>query len=173
MTKPLKTWQLNRLASGYQIVNDAQSYPCLIGADGLIQHSAKREGDNKTPCGTWLLSAVFFRADRIAPPKTDLPCYPISPSMGWCDDAASIDYNSLVVLPHAARCEELYREDSSYDIVVTTSHNQNPVVTALGSAIFVHCIAKGKTNTAGCVALQRDSLLALLRSANTTTCLVI
>ena len=45
-------------------------------------------------------------------------------------------------------------------------YNDDPVVTGHGSAIFLHCTAAGKTNTAGCVAVYQADLAVLIESAS-------
>ena len=44
--------------------------------------------------------------------------------------------------------------------------NDAPPIAGRGSAIFLHCIADGKTSTAGCVAVERDDLITLLGHAD-------
>jgi L,D-peptidoglycan transpeptidase YkuD (ErfK/YbiS/YcfS/YnhG family) len=50
-----------------------------------------------------------------------------------------------------------------YDIVVVLDHNRVPRVRGAGSAIFMHVAGPGYPPTAGCIALQREHLLRLLR----------
>ncbi|MFZ9135753.1 MAG: hypothetical protein ACO208_07505, partial [Candidatus Puniceispirillaceae bacterium] len=50
----------------------------------------------------------------------------------------------------------------AYDLVVMLGFNDAPPVAGRGSAIFLHCIAEGKTSTAGCVAIERAALLQLM-----------
>jgi L,D-peptidoglycan transpeptidase YkuD (ErfK/YbiS/YcfS/YnhG family) len=54
------------------------------------------------------------------------------------------------------------RADGVYDIVVPLGFNDGPIVPGRGSAIFLHVARDGYTPTAGCVALARDDLLAML-----------
>ena len=46
----------------------------------------KKEGDKKTPKGTFEIENLYFRKDRIKKPKTLLKCIKIKNDMGWCDD---------------------------------------------------------------------------------------
>ena len=66
--------------------------------------------------------------------------------MGWCDDIKSKQYNKLVSFPFKYRAEKLYKKDSSYDIIIVTSHNTNPVKKGKGSAIFIHASKKAYTH---------------------------
>lgn len=141
--------------------------PCVFGRCGL--NADKREGDHTTPIGTFSLRRVLFRPDRMkVPPLTGLPTAQLCSSDGWCDDPAHHDYNTRVTLPHPARCESLWREDSSYDIIVVVGYNDLPPKPGLGSAIFMHIAhrcedgSSGFRPTEGCVALSAHDLLAVL-----------
>jgi L,D-peptidoglycan transpeptidase YkuD (ErfK/YbiS/YcfS/YnhG family) len=138
---------------------------CAIGRGGAIEAADKREGDGATPLGCWPFRRVFFRADRLAAPATRLSAIAIQPDMGWCDDPGSPHYNCLVALPFLASHERMWREDSLYDVVVELGYNDDPAVPGLGSAIFLHVATPDFGPTEGCVATDRDSLLALLAAA--------
>lgn len=133
---------------------------CAIGRGGI--RPDKREGDGGTPVGAFPLRRLLYRPDRLAPPATALPAGAIAPDDGWCDDPAHPDYNRPVRLPFAAGHEVLWREDAIYDLIVVLGHNDDPPVPGLGSAVFLHVAKSGYEPTAGCVALARDDLLALL-----------
>ena len=60
----------------------------------------------------------------------------------------------------------MWRDDGAYDLVVMLGLNDAPPIAGRGSAIFLHCIADGKTSTAGCVAVERDDLITLLGHAD-------
>jgi L,D-peptidoglycan transpeptidase YkuD (ErfK/YbiS/YcfS/YnhG family) len=137
---------------------------CALGRAGI--GAQKREGDGATPIGAFVLRRVFYRADRMPPPQTVLPCQGITPSDGWCDAPNDPAYNRLVALPYPASTETLWRDDHLYDLLVVLGHNDNPVVPGQGSAIFLHLASPDYAPTAGCVALGRDDLLAVLREAD-------
>ena len=46
----------------------------------------KKEGDKKTPKGTFEIENLYFRKDRIKKPLTLLKCIEIKKNMGWCND---------------------------------------------------------------------------------------
>jgi L,D-peptidoglycan transpeptidase YkuD (ErfK/YbiS/YcfS/YnhG family) len=108
---------------------------------------------------------VLYRPDRGEAPVSGLPVAPLTPTDGWCDDPADPNYNRPVVLPYRASCEEMWREDELYDVVVILGHNSDPPVPGKGSAIFLHCAKADYSPTEGCVALAKADLLALLRLA--------
>ncbi len=87
---------------------------------------------------------------------------PLGPSDGWCDDPSHPDYNRPVRLPHAARCEALWRSDGVYDVIAILGWNDAPVVRGRGSAIFLHVGRPDLAPTEGCVALPLLELRALL-----------
>ncbi len=142
-------------------------YAVAIGRRGVTNR--KTEGDGASPAGTYRLRRAFYRADRILPPITDLELIKIKNTDGWCDAPKDPNYNKLVTLPYHASYEALHRRDSAYDIVITTDHNTDPVVSGAGSAIFIHLKkGKGDQSTEGCVAFSEPDLREILRLWNPT-----
>lgn len=137
--------------------------PCALGKHGLIPEAEGREGDGKTPIGTYPFRRVFYRPDREEAPICCLPTSVSSPSLGWCDASDSPHYNQLVRLPVGDSHEKLWREDGLYDLVLVIGHNDDPVIPNLGSCIFIHVAREGFTPTLGCVALKAQALRRLLR----------
>lgn len=142
-----------------------------LGRSGLT--AVKREGDGATPVGTFRLRRLLYRADRLAIPKSGLPCAPILENAGWSDDPSDPDYNRAVALPHAFRHERLWREDGVYDLIAPLGYNDDPPVPGLGSAIFLHVARPNYEPTEGCVALALTDLQALLAETGPTTVLSI
>ncbi len=137
--------------------------PCALGKRGVVAASRGQEGDGKTPLGTYPVRRIFYRPDREDPPISKLPLCALSPSHGWCDAPESPHYNKLVRLPCGDSHEKLWREDNIYDLILVIGHNDAPVVSGLGSAIFIHAARHGFTPTLGCVALEVRALRRLLR----------
>ena len=136
-----------------------------IGKTGVRVH--KEEGDGATPAGFLPLRRVYYRGDRVPPPRCAVPIEPIAPADGWCDDPRDRAYNRLIRLPHEARHEELWRRDAVYDIIGVLGWNDAPVVKAMGSAIFLHVARPDFAPTEGCVALSREDLTRLLAAGLT------
>ncbi|MQA67166.1 MAG: L,D-transpeptidase family protein [Alphaproteobacteria bacterium] len=132
---------------------------CALGRAGIS--ADKREGDGATPAGTFALREVLYRGDRIAAPRTALPCRPIAPDDGWCDAPDHPDYNRPVRFPFAAGAERLWREDSLYDVIIVIGYNDAPPAAGAGSAIFLHVARHGLAPTEGCVAVPRNVMIAL------------
>ncbi len=138
---------------------------CVLGRSGGCPAADKREGDGASPFGAYALRRVFFRPDRGPPPLTRLPVKALTPQDGWCDAPGDPAYNRLVDLPYPASAESLWREDAVYDLIVVLGHNDDPPVSPLGSAIFLHIWRSHLSPTEGCVALARDDLLKFLAEA--------
>ena len=134
--------------------------PCAIGRNGVTWH--KREGDGRTPAGTFGLLDGYFRADRQQRVQSPALMRAIKRCDGWCDDPQNGQYNRKVTLPFAASHEELSRKDRVYDIIVVMDHNQNPRIKGLGSAIFFHLANSSLGGTAGCVAIDLPAMRRLL-----------
>ena len=146
-----------------RVVGSLFDEPCALGKNGLILAEEGREGDGKTPMGSFSMRRVFYRPDREETPMTKLPVTPLSPSLGWCDDPSSTHYNRLVQLPFSGSYEKLWRDDHLYDLVIVIGHNDAPVVPGLGSAIFIHVAQEDFKPTLGCVALKAEALRHMLR----------
>ncbi|MBA4012954.1 MAG: hypothetical protein C0481_13885 [Phenylobacterium sp.] len=144
---------------------DGRITRCALGKGGVIAAADKREGDGKSPLGTWGIRRVLFRPDKGGPPQTRLPTKALERDDGWCDAPGDPAYNRAVKLPHPASAEQMWRDDEVYDLVCILAHNDDPPVPGLGSAIFMHLARPGYTPTEGCVALSREDMLELLSLA--------
>ena len=144
---------------------DGRVTRCALGKGGVIAAADKREGDGKSPLGTWGIRRVLFRPDKGGPPQTRLPTKALERDDGWCDAPGDPAYNRAVKLPHPASAEQMWREDDVYDLVCVLAHNDDPPVPGLGSAIFMHLARPGYEPTEGCVALSREDMLELLSLA--------
>ena len=135
-------------------------FRCTLGRGGVT--TDKREGDGATPAGNYPLRQLLYRSDRLAPPTNALPTSPLRPRDGWCDDPGHSAYNRPVTLPLDASAESMWRDDHLYDLVVVLGYNDDPVVSGLGSAIFLHVASHENSPTEGCIALAKEDLLAVL-----------
>src|ERR1700687_2332995 len=132
-----------------------------FGRSGI--KSAKREGDGATPAGEFHPGRLWWRADRLARPRTLLPVWRIGPGGAWCGEPGGARYNRPFHRSANEPGDRLRRADGLYDLVVETDHNARPRVSGHGSAIFLHVAREGFAPTAGCIALTRKDLLSLLR----------
>ncbi|MES1197375.1 MAG: L,D-transpeptidase family protein [Pseudomonadota bacterium] len=135
---------------------------CALGRGGVIAASAKREGDGASPAGIWPLRLLLYRPDRESRPNTALPCRTLTPSDGWCDAPGDPAYNRLVAHPYPASAERLWREDHVYNLIVVLGFNDDPVIPGRGSAIFLHLAHADWRATEGCVAIDQETMQAVL-----------
>ena len=146
---------------------NGNSVPCAIGASGMT--ADKREGDQATPTGCFLLRRVYYRPDRVLRPETLLPVEALEPLDAWSDEPDDPGYNSLVRQPYPTGFEIMWRDDHLYDIVVTLGYNDNPAVPGKGSAVFLHLARPDFSPTRGCVAVSQENLLRILKDCDETT----
>lgn len=152
-----------------------ETVPASFGKTGAIPASDKREGDGKTPLGTYTLLTALLRPDQNNAPITALPWRWLRPSDGWSDGAEDPAYNRPVSHPHPHSAERLWRDDHAYDIVITLNHN-TPVsgpVPGLGSAIFLHCTQPDARPTEGCIAVPHAVLAGWLAHFTPATNIII
>jgi len=141
---------------------DGQTYSCRVGRDGAVPAEHGREGDFKTPLGTYKLRYGFYRKARLPKPPGRLPFWPLRSDDGWCDAPKDAAYNQPVRLPYPASAESLIRDDPAYDIIIVLGHNDSPPIAGKGSAIFLHVTRIDDIQTAGCVALNPDVMARFL-----------
>jgi len=141
-------------------VNDFY-FKCSIGKNGISKR--KKEGDKKTPSGTFQIGHLYFRKDKLKKPSTTLKCIEIEDDMGWCDDINyPKKYNKLIKINNKEKHEKLKRKDSKYDLFIPIKYNfKNPIV-GLGSCIFIH-LTKDYKATAGCIALNKKDFFIMLK----------
>ena len=136
-------------------------FRCCIGKKSTSIN--KKEGDQKTPKGTFEIENLYFRKDRIKKPQTLLKCIEIKETMGWCDDiGATKKYNKLFKIDKKLKHEKLKRKDYKYNLLIPVKYNFKKPVVGKGSCIFIH-LTKDYNPTAGCIALKEKDFLILLR----------
>lgn len=146
-------------------------FTCSIGRNGLTNN--KREGDGKTPVGIFRFTEIFYREDKISKLDFKIKTNIIQKNYGWCDDPRHEMYNKLIKLPSIASAENLYRNDTIYDLLIVINYNMDPVVPFKGSAIFLHIAHDDLKSTEGCIALRRDDLLNVAENISENTVLII
>jgi L,D-peptidoglycan transpeptidase YkuD (ErfK/YbiS/YcfS/YnhG family) len=154
-TGTLRAW--NRVGSGWRLA--LGPFAVRVGLNGV---GAAREGSATTPSGTFPLTEAF---GRMPNPGTAMPYFQSDVNDWWDGNSDSPTYNTHVrrsTSPGGAS-ENLYRTGAVYDYAVNIGYNLQRVPGA-GSAIFLH-VANGSA-TAGCVSLDRDALVAVLRWMN-------
>lgn len=162
------------LQNGFYILAVANHMvKAAIGRNGMVKAHDKREGDGKTPLGTWDLRKVYYRPDRITLPPLPFETIAITKTMGWCDDPDHALYNQEVSLPFEASHEALWRDDHAYDVIIPLGYNDAPPQAGRGSAIFFHILHDGRGYTEGCVAIGCDDMMAILPLLGLDTVMII
>ena len=145
--------------------------PVALGRGGI--RANKREGDGGTPRGTFRLRRLWWRADRMTRPMTQLPVRRIRADDGWCEDPRDRHYNQPIRLKPDHPGDRLKRADRLYDLIIELDHNTRPRIAGRGSAVFIHVARPGFAPTAGCVALKADALRRLIARIGPRTRIVI
>lgn len=134
--------------------------PAVVGRNGIAPAGEKREGDGRTPSGTYPLGLAFGYAPSI---ETKLKYRQSTDEDHWVDDSKSPQYNRWVNgTPDASSFEEMKRDDDLYEYGAVIEYNTAPIVPGNGSAIFMHVWRGPDKSTSGCVALSRDNLKDIL-----------
>ncbi len=155
-TTTLAVWE--RTGGDWQIAFDPVD--AVIGKNSFAPEGAKREGDGKTPSGAFPLRLAFGYDASV---ETKLAYRQATENDFWVDDLKSPQYNQWVSgTPQAASFEHMKRADDLYQYGVVIEYNTNPVIPGAGSAIFLHVWRDAGSPTAGCVAVSKENLLALL-----------
>ena len=140
---------------------DEFKFKCSIGKKGSTWK--KKEGDKKTPKGTFEIENLYFRKDRKEKPITLLKSVEIKKNMGWCDDVHyPKKYNKLIKVDKRIKHEKLKRKDYKYDMLIPIKYNFKKPTAGLGSCIFIHLTENYKP-TDGCIALKEKDFLILLK----------
>jgi L,D-peptidoglycan transpeptidase YkuD (ErfK/YbiS/YcfS/YnhG family) len=131
-----------------------------IGYNGFAPAGDKREGDGRTPTGSYGFQ-FFFGVDP-APAGIRYAYRPALTTSYWDDDPASPNYNEWVDSRYQAtgRVPESMHKVPAYLYSAVIAYN-SARTPGLGSAIFLH-VDHGSA-TAGCVAIDESNLLRVLR----------
>lgn len=134
--------------------------PAMVGRNGIAAPDEKREGDGKTPSGTFPINRAFGYAPDL---DIKLSYQQATENDFWVDDARSAQYNQWVVgKPQAVSFEEMKRKDELYELGAVIEYNTDPIVPGHGSAIFLHVWKGDGLPTSGCVALSKEHVRQLL-----------
>jgi len=136
-------------------------FRCCIGEKGSTKN--KKEGDKKTPKGTFKIENLYYRKDRKKKPKTLLKSIEIKKDMGWSNDIRDPkNYNKLFKIKKKIKHEKLKRNDYKYDFIIPIKYNYKKPTIGRGSCIFIH-LTKNYKPTAGCIGLREKDFLILAK----------
>ena len=148
------------------------STPGYIGRNGL---GKEREGDGKTPVGSFCFNRAFGIAEdpgcAIAYVQADENTY-------WSgDQRRGMHYNELVDLEDCPRLNKAASEhivDCVYEYQYCLNISYNDAGTpGAGSAIFLHCLGSRKPYTGGCVAIPMEQMLFVMQHVSLDCAVVI
>ena len=135
--------------------------PGFIGRNGL---GKVKEGDNKTPVGTFRFDFAF----GIAPdPGCAIPYVQVDENHYWSGDW-NYKYNQFVDVREApANFETRYSEhlidyNPHYLYGLNMGYNAE-CIPGKGAALFMHCFGPKNPYTLGCVALPNDKMLFVMK----------
>ncbi len=146
--------------------------PGFIGKSGL---GKTKEGDAKTPTGTFHFNRAFGIADD---PGCAIPYVKADEDTYWSGDTRDgFHYNELVSL---SDLPDLAIDDSEhiidypyhYQYCLNISYNEEGTP-GLGSAIFLHCFGPAKPFTGGCVAIPESYMRYVMQHVSEDTAVVI
>jgi L,D-peptidoglycan transpeptidase YkuD (ErfK/YbiS/YcfS/YnhG family) len=147
-----------KTASGW--VRHFGPWSARIGRNGFAPSGQKREGDGRTPTGSFGFS--FFFGVNAQPSGLHYTWRHAYSYDVWDDDSSSTRYNEWVDRRHvyAGRSPEPMHNVPAYNYAAVIAYNtaRKP---GLGSAIFFH--VAHSSATAGCVAISQSLLLKVLR----------
>ena len=145
------TWQTVMTTPGY------------IGKAGL---GKTREGDAKTPTGTFGFDAAFGIAED---PGCAIPYTQVDDDTYWSGDVREgHHYNEMVSIADIPdldtdASEHIIDYTREYQYCLNLDFNKDCVPGA-GSAVFVHCLGARKPYTGGCIAMPQDQMLVLMQN---------
>ena len=135
--------------------------PVVFGNKGL---GKTKEGDGKTPLGTYTLGTAFG-STKEAPAGLKVDYRTAGVHDYWVDAPKSPDYNSWVSYEGdpKERWSSFERLNHPlYDQAIVINYNTNPVIAGKGSAIFMHIWRGSNKPTEGCIAMSREHLSQIL-----------
>ncbi|MDN3355963.1 L,D-transpeptidase family protein [Actinomadura sp. DC4] len=135
--------------------------PGRAGTNGFARPGKKREGDGKSPTGSF----TFTEAFGVADPGTRLhyrtlrssgDCWGATPGQSHYNDYYSGDCGASDENLSSLMALGPYRQAAVID------YNRPRAVAGYGSAIFFH--VGGRTPTAGCISIEETPLRGIIRS---------
>lgn len=139
-------------------------YKAVIGKNGI---GKTKEGDGKTPTGTYALGTAFGWG---APLKNLNYSYrPTNAYDYWVDDVNSKEYNKWISFsgdPNQRWKSYERMNHPLYKYGVVIRYNEDPIVVGKGSAIFLHMKNSTTKYTQGCIALNEADLKTVIQWLN-------
>lgn len=144
--------------------------PGYIGRNGL---GKTKEGDGKTPTGTYKFTKAFGIAED---PGSTMEYYQVTKDDYWSgDQREGYHYNEMISIKdypdlNKSASEHLVDYDPHYKYCLNINWNA-ACTPGKGSAIFLHCFGYNPY-TAGCVAIPEKQMVKVLKNVQ-TDCVVV
>jgi L,D-peptidoglycan transpeptidase YkuD (ErfK/YbiS/YcfS/YnhG family) len=127
----------------------------------------KKEGDGKSPAGAFALERAFGVAAGLPDAAHGFPYLATLPSTYCVEDTRSEFYNLVIDSREATskaweRWSPLRRPDGLFDWGVIVRQNEPDVHRGAGSCVFLHIWRGPGVPTAGCTAMARQSIEAIV-----------
>lgn len=140
----------------WTLVESANGY---VGKNGIDK---KKEGDRRTPTGTYNLTQAF---GILKNPGAALPYVKVTKYHYWCGDSSSKYYNQLIDTRitnrrRTSKDEYLIKYKGAYNYGIFIDYNKEGTPYK-GSCIFLHC-STGRA-TAGCVSVPQSTMVNFLK----------
>ena len=146
--------------------------PGYIGKYGL---GKTKEGDAKTPVGTYRFNCAFGIAGD---PGCAISYRKVTDDDYWSgDQREGYKYNEMVSIKdlpdlNVSDSEHIVEYVSQYQYCLNISYNEEGTP-GLGSAIFLHCLGPVKPYTGGCVAIPQDKMVTVMKNVRPDCVVVI
>lgn len=145
---------------GWKIILATDAF---VGQKGM---GKEKEGDLKTPLGDFNVTQAFGIKEN---PGTDLKYIDINENMYACDENCKY-YNKIIdisKIKHQCGGEHLIEYVPQYNYGICFDFNKKNVYPN-GSNIFIH-VKGNKSYTAGCIAIDEESMITLLKNSTKKT----
>ena len=139
----------------------SNAFFCTSRKEWCHWRKQKKEGDKKTPLGLYPIGEAF----GFAPLALKMDYRYITSQDKFIDDNKSPQYNTWVVGKTKAKSYESMLIDP-YEMGAVHNYNKDPAIPGKGSAIFLYLSRTKNTPTAGCVATDKQHMLAILKWLN-------
>ena len=137
----------------------------VTGYRGIAPYGTKREGDGKTPAGTFALKrGLCYVQDFVS----YFPMEQYNERYMWDENPNSPTYNTLLRNPQpGTKGDRIWdNHDLQYRYIVVVEYNTDPVIPGAGSAIFIHVWRAPGKPTAGCVGMAESNMKSVVEWLN-------
>lgn len=166
--------RFERTASNSPWHRIGKSIPVLVGKKGMAWDAeqmlratiTKKEGDNRTPAGRYVIGPLFGFAQTN---QFKMSYLHLTKNIVCVDDPKSHYYNQFLAdnhLPKDWHSAEAMRAVPEYKMGAVIQYNQPDPKEGKGSCVFLHSWQSATAGTAGCIAMSADDLKVVLNWLN-------